>query len=42
MDDEEALSNERRAMGGDLEAQRKQVRRGDDPNSFLLDSDEED
>ncbi|GAA5908614.1 hypothetical protein JCM6882_003693 [Rhodosporidiobolus microsporus] len=43
LDDEEALSTERRAMGGDLEAQRKQARRtGDDQRPFLLDSDEDD
>ncbi|GAA5843966.1 hypothetical protein JCM9279_003689 [Rhodotorula babjevae] len=44
LDDEEALSTERRAMGGDLEAQRKQARRTSEPESrgFLLDSDEED
>ncbi|GAA5947239.1 hypothetical protein JCM3775_007605, partial [Rhodotorula graminis] len=44
LDDEEALSTERRAMGGDLEAQRKQARRTGEPEArgFLLDSDEED
>lgn len=43
LDDEEALSTERRAMGGDVEAQRKQARRiGDDQRPFLLDTDEED
>uniref|UniRef100_A0A0K3CEJ1 FGENESH: predicted gene_5.371 protein n=1 Tax=Rhodotorula toruloides TaxID=5286 RepID=A0A0K3CEJ1_RHOTO len=43
LDDEEALSTERRAMGGDIEAQRKQARRtGDDQRQFLLDTDEED
>lgn len=44
LDDEEALATERRAMGGDVEAQRKQARRtgGDDRRPFLLDSDGED
>ncbi|GJN89635.1 hypothetical protein Rhopal_002622-T1 [Rhodotorula paludigena] len=43
LDDEEALATERRAMGGDVEAQRKQARRtGEDGRPFLLDSDEED
>ncbi|TNY21199.1 hypothetical protein DMC30DRAFT_416222 [Rhodotorula diobovata] len=44
LDDEEALSTERRAMGGDLEAQRKQARRtgGPEARGFLLDSDDED
>ncbi|GAA5914051.1 hypothetical protein JCM8208_005929 [Rhodotorula glutinis] len=44
LDDEEALSTERRAMGGDVEAQRKQARRAGEPEGrgFLLDSDEED
>ncbi|BGP54967.1 hypothetical protein JCM8202_003477 [Rhodotorula sphaerocarpa] len=43
LDDEEALATERRAMGGDVEAQRKQARRtGEDRRPFLLDSDGED
>ncbi|BGP15141.1 hypothetical protein JCM10213v2_003096 [Rhodosporidiobolus nylandii] len=41
LDDEEALSTERRAMGGDLEAQRKQSRRTGDDRGYLLDSDDE-
>ncbi|GAA5970642.1 hypothetical protein JCM11641_007382 [Rhodosporidiobolus odoratus] len=46
LDDEEALSTERRAMGGDVEAQRQQARRtggggGEDQRPFLVDSEED-
>ncbi|GAA5825244.1 hypothetical protein JCM3770_003168 [Rhodotorula araucariae] len=42
LDDEEALSTERRAMGGDIEAQRQQARRTGEPEGrgFLSDDDE--